>query len=63
MLGLEVQEIMKSGGLVSDELVIKLVEKHLETLRDYKYVVFDGFPRTREQAEKLDKLIKITRVL
>jgi len=54
---------MKSGGLVSDELVIDLVSKHLKTLKGYKYVIFDGFPRTSEQAEKLDKIIDISKVL
>jgi len=54
---------MKVGGLVPDELVIELVRKHLATLKDEKYIIFDGFPRTREQAEKLDKLITITKVL
>jgi len=48
---------------VSDELVINLVKNHLNTLKDFKYVIFDGFPRTKEQAEKLDKIIDITKVL
>lgn len=62
-IGIKCSEIMKAGGLVSDELVIELVSKHLKTLKDYKYVIFDGFPRTIEQAEKLDKIIDITKVL
>jgi adenylate kinase len=33
-IGIKCSEIMKAGGLVSDELVIDLVSKHLKTLKD-----------------------------
>ena len=36
-LGLQASGIMKSGGLVSDELVIALVSKHLSTLKAKEY--------------------------
>mmetsp|Transcript_5579 Transcript_5579/g.4962 ORF Transcript_5579/g.4962 Transcript_5579/m.4962 type:complete len:111 (+) Transcript_5579:39-371(+) len=62
-LGLIAAGIMQTGGLVPDELVIDLVGKHLKTLQDKKYVIFDGFPRTLEQAAKLDDLITINKVL
>mmetsp|Transcript_95373 Transcript_95373/g.205794 ORF Transcript_95373/g.205794 Transcript_95373/m.205794 type:complete len:199 (-) Transcript_95373:274-870(-) len=62
-LGLQAKSIMESGGLVSDDLVLQLVDNHLKSLKDKKYVIFDGFPRTLEQAEKLDKILHISRVI
>ena len=50
-LGKEVNAIITSGALVSDELVFKLVSRTLKT--DAKGVIFDGFPRTPAQAEYL----------
>jgi adenylate kinase len=46
-LGLKVAGIMKTGGLVSDEIVIELV---LESTKDLsKNLLLDGFPRTVKQ--------------
>lgn len=59
-LGLRCQDIMSAGGLVPDDLIIALVKRHLEHLSpSYKYVIFDGFPRTLEQAKKLDQVLNI----
>ena len=52
-LGLAAKSIMDSGGLVSDEIVIGMIEKRLTE----KGALFDGFPRTIAQAEALDKLL------
>ena len=54
-LGKIVQEYISSGGLVPDDVTIKIVEKGLE-----KYpngAIFDGFPRTIAQAEALKEML------
>lgn len=55
-LGKKLKKIMDSGGLVSDSLVIKLIEKQLK--KNKKGIIFDGFPRTIKQAKELTKLLK-----
>ena len=53
-LGTRVAGIMDSGGLVSDEIVIALIEEQLENNPEATGFIFDGFPRTLEQAKALD---------
>jgi len=53
-LGKQVSEIMDTGGLVSDEIVIALIEEQLDNNPDAAGFIFDGFPRTVPQAEALD---------
>ena len=48
---------MDSGELVSDDLVIKIMEKTLKNLPSKEGIIFDGFPRTIKQAKKLDKIL------
>ena len=56
-LGLQAKEIMASGGLVSDELIIAMVKERI-TQDDCKNgFILDGFPRTEVQAEKLEHII------
>lgn len=46
------------GHLVPDDVTIQLLEKHLDTLpATTKGVIFDGFPRTENQAVELEKLM------
>jgi adenylate kinase len=54
-LGQRVQAIMAAGQLVSDEIVIELIDKRLSP--DAQGYIFDGFPRTIAQAEALDRLM------
>lgn len=54
-LGQEVDAVMKSGGLVSDETVFALLKKGLDLSAGY--YIFDGFPRTLGQAQTLEKQI------
>ena len=53
-LGERVKGIMTSGGLVSDDIVVALIEEQLDTQTDAPGFIFDGFPRTVPQAEALD---------
>ncbi len=57
-LGKKAAEIMAKGALVSDEIVIGLVEERLGRPDAEKGFVLDGFPRTIPQAEALDKLLR-----
>lgn len=56
-LGLQAQEIMARGELVSDEIVIGMIKNKLEANQDAQGFIFDGFPRTVAQAEALDNLL------
>ena len=56
-LGKRVAGIMDRGELVSDEIVIALIEEALPTAEAAGGAIFDGFPRTVAQAEALDRLL------
>ena len=53
-LGKRVAGIMDRGDLVSDEIVIALIEEQLDLNTSAEGFIFDGFPRTVAQAEALD---------
>lgn len=53
-LGNRVKAIMDGGHLVSDEIVIELIEERLPEAKAAGGAIFDGFPRTVAQAEALD---------
>jgi len=57
-LGEKVAKIMDEGSLVSDEIVIALIEEQLEVQAGAPGFIFDGFPRTVGQAEALDRLLE-----
>jgi adenylate kinase len=52
-LGLQVREVMASGQLVSDDLIIALVQERIARPDCVRGFLFDGFPRTIPQAEAL----------
>lgn len=52
-LGLRVKQVMESGGLVSDDIIIELVRERIEQDDCKNGFLFDGFPRTIPQAEAL----------
>src|SRR5438552_7637117 len=53
-IGREVDEIMRSGELVPDDLMARLFLARLDQLDAADGAILDGFPRTRRQAEALD---------
>jgi adenylate kinase len=56
-LGLRVQSIIERGELVPDELLIEILESALDKNAGKAGYIFDGFPRTLQQAKDLDKLM------
>ena len=63
-LGLQVKDIMASGGLVSDDLIIALVKERIAQSDCANGFLFDGFPRTIPQAEALQReQVRIDRVI
>lgn len=57
-LGNRVAKIMDEGGLVSDEIVIDLIDEQLTNHDGAPGFIFDGFPRTVGQAQALDTLLE-----
>ena len=57
-LGQRVAAIMDAGSLVSDDIVVALIEEALTTHTEAPGFIFDGFPRTIAQAQALDALLK-----
>ena len=57
-LGLQVKEIIGKGGLVSDDIVARIIEKKLSENLHSAGFLFDGYPRTVRQAEILDDLLQ-----
>lgn len=56
-LGVEADEISRHGGLVSDDVIVRLIEDWL-SLHGQNGFVFDGFPRTMTQAERLNEILQ-----
>ncbi len=61
-LGQETAEVLRSGGLVSDKIIIELIEDWLRLHGGHGFV-FDGFPRTLPQAESLMAILKRLRTV
>lgn len=57
-LGQRAQGIMSRGELVSDDIVIGMIRNKIDANGDAKGFIFDGFPRTKAQAEALDGLLE-----
>ena len=56
-LGMQAKELMSQGELVPDHIVIGMIKNKLEANNAAKGFIFDGFPRTKAQAEALDALL------
>lgn len=57
-LGLEAKELIEQGKLVPDEIVIGMIQERIKYHADANGFIFDGFPRTTVQAEKLDAMLE-----
>ena len=57
-LGMKAMKYMDKGKLVSDNLILELMGKHLSQEDCKRGFVLDGFPRTRPQALGLEKLLR-----
>ena len=57
-VGIEAEKYMSQGMLVPDEVTIKIVEERLKDEDVQAGIILDGFPRTIEQAEALEKMLK-----
>jgi adenylate kinase len=57
-IGVRAKDIMASGGLVPDDVVIGIISDRIDQPDAAKGFILDGFPRTVPQAEALDRLLK-----
>lgn len=57
-VGLKAKDIMASGGLVPDDVVVGIISDRIELPDARKGFILDGFPRTVPQARALDELLK-----
>ncbi|NGX94043.1 MAG: adenylate kinase [Candidatus Afipia apatlaquensis] len=57
-VGLKAKDIMASGALVPDEVVVGIIADRIEEPDAKKGFILDGFPRTVPQAQALDELLK-----
>jgi adenylate kinase len=56
-VGRKAKAVMDAGQLVSDEIVIAIIDERLDQSDTLGGVIFDGFPRTVAQAEALDRML------
>lgn len=66
----QIDQTMKTGGLVDDQTTVRLAHEYLEAAsasgrldRDADFVLLDGLPRNREQAEMIEEFIAVKGVL
>jgi len=57
-LGIEVENIMRKGGLVPNYIILEIIKERIKQEDCKKGYIFDGFPRNIEQANSLEKLNK-----
>ena len=56
-LGQQIETIINSGNLVSDEIVSDLIEKYVSDKTFKSRLIFDGYPRNLTQVKNLDTLL------
>lgn len=57
-LGMQVKAVMERGDLVADSTILKLIEERLKQPDCQKGFILDGFPRTLEQAQGLEPILR-----
>ena len=57
-LGNKIKSILEKGSLVSDEIILNLIEKVISDQSNINRIIFDGYPRNLQQAKSLDSLMK-----
>ncbi len=62
-LGAKVKSYVEKGQLVPDEVVVEVLKQRLAGSKSKKGFILDGFPRTVEQAEALNKLVQIDGII
>lgn len=61
-LGIRAKGYMNKGNLVPDNIVINMVEDKINNSNNVEGFIFDGFPRTINQAIALDKMLEIKNI-
>lgn len=62
-IGKEVKNILAEGKLVSDDLIVRIVQERLKEADCANGFILDGFPRTLTQAEKLGEMVELKGVI
>jgi adenylate kinase len=62
-LGIEAKKVMDAGGLVSDDIILGLIDERIQQDDCVNGFLFDGFPRTLEQAEALKRKVSVDAVV
>ena len=62
-LGKKVETYLKSGRLVPDDVVIEVLKGKIDQKEDRTGFILDGFPRTIQQAEALERILKTDAVI
>jgi adenylate kinase len=62
-MGIEAKKVMDAGGLVSDDIILGLIDERIQQDDCANGFLFDGFPRTLEQAEALKSKVQVDAVV
>lgn len=57
-IGLKIASMQKQGLLVDDDITLQVLEEKVKTCKENEGILFDGYPRTLDQADMLDKLLE-----